>query len=93
MDFQNDTQADRNSVWRVIHSGPCNHPAPQPSQVTKESKKKFSDNVKVTQTVRITEFVTGNTFQSPTGQVNVEYTNTNYLQNVKAKPKRQLSNA
>ncbi len=39
--FRHEAQADGTSVWKVVHIGSHNHPAPQPSRATKESKKKI----------------------------------------------------
>ncbi len=53
----------------------------------------MSDIVKVSPNVTTTELVRGNISQSPMGQVDVKFTNTNYLQNMKAKLQRQISTA
>ena len=91
--LRHESQTDGTSVWKVVHIGSHNHPAPQPSRATKESKKKLSDIIKVSPNVTTTELVRGNISQSPMGQVDVKFTNTNYLQNVKAKLQRQISTA
>jgi peroxiredoxin len=49
--------------------------------------------LKVAPNLTTTELVRSNISQSPMSQVDVKFTNTNYLQNVKAKLQRQISTA